>query len=662
MKKHLIIWMAVLAGCFSWSVAQQVPISLYQIMTPRPFNPANGGAWHDHNLLLLHQQRGAESAGSGWGNISDFFNYSSAPIFKSRRFGWGVMVATDHIHTDTRIGLTPSISAVPVLTKHLRWGLGVYGGFSHWRYSLQGVPIFQDGDPVLSANYNFTELDAGCGTDIALKYDKFTADCGAYFTQLPANAVSAKLEYNRLVPHIIAYGGASVEPVYNLLIGPRIFYRNGMFGDTSALGGATMDIGIKADFVRQKMWAAAAWRVNNAGWTAGFGMRMMDRDTTKHPGSVTLGINLIAMFRIPGRESVALGPSGEIGLGFVFGPRRIYTRYDTLRDQGPIWESNANLTRHKDLRLAPGCPPGIVSELIQQDSFITIGYQFPDDSRNFAGDKPVYARDSLLEEIGMEWVGVDNLLENVFSETVEECLSPDLSHVLDPSRMDSLKRLKWIQLSTNLKWDLQSATSGPGITYEGQLNPPGHKQDTLIFPVVYDERDTIVKIPPRGYYLNNFELAALKLYAMRLKLQHELVNYYAARNRHVRIFREEERAQIVLDVEKEEVSSESMIVVFIRKLRIESDHPKQKPLQLNLITLKFRRYMENEDRYREYDPVHNGPVGVPGVNGEESGNGGEPVMTPGDWKKHRQAEPSKKRRPRDPAPAPAHRTEDGPNH
>ncbi|MFN8398054.1 MAG: hypothetical protein U0176_25785, partial [Bacteroidia bacterium] len=400
----------------------------------------------------------------------------------------------------------------------------------------------------------------------------------------------------------------------------------------------------------------------NAGWTAGFGIRMFERDTVLKAGSPSFAINLIAMFRIPGRDAAVLGPSGEIGLGFVFGQRRIYTRIDTLRDEGPIWESNANLTRHKDLKLAKGCPPGIVAQLIPQDSFITIAYQFPDDSRNFSGEKPVFSRDSLLEDIGMEWVGMDNLLENVFNETVEECLSPDMSEILDPSRMDSLKRLKWIQLSTNLKWDLQSATSGPGITYEGQLNPPGHKQDTLVFRVVYDERDTIVAIPPKGYYLNNFELAALKLYAMRMKLQNELINYYAARNRNVRIFREEERAQIILDVEKEEVSSESMIVVFIRKLRIESDHPKQKPLQENVVTMKFRKYMEGEDRQREYDPVHNGPIGRPGVNAEESNMDDHTVLTPGDWPLGRQPKKPKKGKQNTEKTPPHRPNSDGPNH
>jgi hypothetical protein len=602
MKKNTISLFCLLTICIASIYGQQVPISLYQLSNPRIFNPANGGAWTNHQLLFLHQQRGSESQGLGWSNISDFISYSSPAIFNSRGIGWGIHVTGDHMHSDMRIGFAPSISASIIQNRHFRWGLGIYGGFSHWRSSFRNVPIFDAGDEIFTSPYNFTELDAGGGTDLSWIGSKVAADLGFNLSQLPASTLSRNLLLNRLVPHCTAYGGVLFEVAYNIRVGPRVFYRNTIFNDSFSIKKGNLDIGLKAEFNRQSMWFAAGYRIHHSGWTGGFGTKIWSQDTLKNPEKSNFAVNLSAIFSVPGRAGWNIGPTAEIGLGLVIGNNKHVTLHDTVIDIGPIWESSANLTRHKDTRLAQGSPPGIVAGLVPLDSHVVITYEFPDDSRSYVGDNPEWAGDSLLARIGAEWVGMDNFIENLMDETVEECLSPELTNVLHKERMDSLKRLMWVQLTTNLKWDRQSATTGPGVSYFGELNPPGHKMDTLVFKVVYDERDTIVRIPVRGHYLNNFELAALKLYAMRKKLEYELERYYAEQNRNVLVAWEDEPLPIHWDVNADEIELKATSLLFILKLRIESDHPKQKPLQLTMVTLKFRRYREGDSRERIYAP------------------------------------------------------------
>ena len=480
-----------------------------------------------------------------------------------------------------------------------RLGLGISGGFLFYGANYDKAPIFHADDETLSRN-NIIELDAGAGMDMSWRNQWMHGDLGIVTTQLPGNAISNKVATMHFLPQATIYGGALFKLAFNLSLGPRLLYKNTIFGDGKTLQQSQLDIGLKAELDRQDLWFLASYRIHQGGLTAGLGAKIWERDSVAHPELVYLGLNLTAMFSMPGFGNNQLGPSAEIGLGLSIGQRFKATRVDTLRDIGPIWESGANLTKHKDERLAPSSPPGIIAELVPQDDFVEIQYVFPDDSRNYAGEAPTFAMDTLLSDVGMEWVGIDNFLENILDETVEECLSPKLEGILNPDRMDSLKRLMWVQLSTNLKWDRQSALTGPGMTYNGELNPPWHKLDTLKFKVVYDEKDTTVIIPPRNYYLNNFELAALKLYAMRKKLEYQLEYYYASRNRDVMVVWEDEPMPIVWDINSDETDYKLAPRVFIRKLRIESDHPKQKALQLTCVTLKFNKFKDGDNRERKY--------------------------------------------------------------
>ncbi len=499
------------------------------------------------------------------------------------------------------MGLSPTISAAIVQRPGFRIGLGISGGFLFYGANYDKTPIFHSGDPKLVRN-NVIELDAGAGGDMAWRNRWMYGDIGILTSQLPGNAISSKVATMHFVPHAMVYGGVLFKLAYNLNLGPRILYKNTMFADGQTIRKSQCDIGLKAELDRQNLWFLASYRIDHGGFTAGLGAKIWERDSIMHPELVYLGVNLVAVFNIPGWGNNQLGPTAEIGLGLAIGQRYKVTRIDTLRDVGPIWESGANLTRHKDDRLAPTSPPGIVAGLEPADSHIVITYEFADDSRSYAGERPAFAMDTLLSAVGAEWVGIDNFLENVVHETVEECLSPDLTKVLKLERMDSLKRLMWVQLSTNLKWDRQSAMTGPGVTYNGELNPPWHKLDTLKFKVVYDERDTTVVIPPRNYYLNNFELSALKLFAMRKKLEYELEMYYAAQNRDVVIAWEDEPMPIAWDINSDDTEYRLAPRIFIRKLRIESDHPKQKALELTCVTMKFRKFREGESRVRRYKP------------------------------------------------------------
>ncbi|MEM7039365.1 MAG: hypothetical protein AAF570_20500 [Bacteroidota bacterium] len=179
----------------------------------------------------------------------------------------------------------------------------------------------------------------------------------------------------------------------------------------------------------------------------------------------------------------------------------------------------------------------------------------------------------------MEWIGVNGLLESIPSEVIHEATHPDARNVRDPWNFEPLKRLVSIGLSASVREDLLAADFGADISYEGEFGFDHLDSDTLTIPVVVDEQDTVIQVI-EGHIVTKLEFAALKLFAMQRKMEYELNQHFGSEFRFLH-----EGEQFDFDEE-----DEWLPIIRLRKIRLITDNPNQKPFLLNKVEMKFLRH------------------------------------------------------------------------
>jgi Type IX secretion system membrane protein PorP/SprF len=582
---------------FFWSgsmlYGQQIPISYSALFRPGLWNPASVGSKDFSRFFLAHQQRHVGQW--GWKSIGDYINFSSSPQGKKGTFGFGFNLNNETEHTENRFGLSFLTSAKVITTKTMRLSAGISFGLINWNSSYDQVRIFDRSDVLLVNRSNFLELDAGMGIDLALKRKGWDVQAGVTATQLPGNLVSSQLIALKLYPHVIAGGYALYEIVHNVRVGPNVFYRNGFFKPDNNIQAGKLDLGLKLDFKRQNLWLGANYRHDRSALTAAFGCQVYVSDSARHPQKNALIVNLNGGVAYPFRQAAAFGPSAEIGLDIIFGREFKYRRGgDSLRFvTGSFWVTDGNLNTHLESRLAPNGPVGLRGTTYVTNKNVTLTYEFPDAALQYMGTTPEIKGDTLYE-LGQEWIGVDGFLEGIVDEVIAEALTPDTLKVKNAEVLEPLENIIFIELASLLKAsEAEAFLPAEGMVYEGELGTNNSEEDTLYLSVVYNNADTIVGVA-LNHYLTNLELACLKMYSMRKKLQKELNDRYGD--------------EMAFLVEGDKFDPEDVVgkkLVNIRKPRILPNHPNQEAFQINQVKVKFSRYtdsfVEDADE-KEADP------------------------------------------------------------
>ena len=577
-KKYFIITFLWLLLGAAGLKAQQLPISMNYIFRPGMINPAYVGAKEYNNLHVSHQQRKVLVA--GWRSISQFINYNSQPLGKHGNWGWGFNIINDIEHTENRLGLNAAIAAQVIKTENSRLSLGFNLGIINWNSRYNDVRVYDRDDVLLNSPLNFAELDAGMGIDYELSTKKLKFNIGGTATQLPGNFLSSQLNGIRLYPHGIAGTSLLFSPLHNLFVGPMAFFKNTIFSNDTSIVSAQLDVGLRADLDRQDLWVGGAYRINRAALTLAFGMQIYVSDTAGTLDQSGVFVDLNAGFSYPVSETSVFGPSVEIGLDINFGrPYRNKNLLDTLRMiDGAFWKNDGNLNRHTDNFLKPTSPPGLRSSTYVTPEIVVLDYEFSDQSLQYVGSTPEISSDT-LKKLGMEWVGVDGLLEGLVQFTVHDALSPDSNAVINIDSLEALRSLVSIELLASLQASEQQVNLGAeGTVYEGELGTNNPTGDTLFMRVVYNDADTIVAIA-LNHYVTNLELACLKLYSMRQKLIYELEQVYGEK---LYFYNEGTKVDARLLGDRKPV--------VIRKPRITPNHPNQDAFQVNHVSLKFNRY------------------------------------------------------------------------
>lgn len=579
---HRSLRMAIFLGCWLVTASgfgQQLRMSNSFIFNPYLANCGSIGGNNLTNFFVSHQQR-RMAEGTNWRSLSQFLNFKSQPLGRSGSFAWGANVNNDIEWTEFRLGINVSIAAAIVNTKSMRLSVGVTGGFINWGSRYDKVRVFDRNDVLVSDRGNFAELDAGLGGEYKFWNNFLRADINVFTQQLPGNAISSTLPGLNIYPHVFGGAGILFSPVHNLFIGPRVFYRN-IFshGDTTQLG-APLDVGLKAEFDRQNLWLGGSYRINQGGLTMGFGMRIAQTDTVGLPDLIGYFVDMNASFSLPMGQGAVFGPTFELGLNVAFGRNRKHMyRRDTIRPStGSFWVDDGHLNDHMVARLKQTAPSGLKGNTLVGSKAVLLTYEWDDNSYQYVGSTPQKANDSLISELGEEWLGTDAILENMVAEVIKEALRPDTNGVSNPEILEKLEGLVYIELACQLLVDEEEANDlAKGMMYEGELGTNNRSKDSLLLKVVYNDADTVIGIG-KDRQITNLELACLKLHAMRKKLEYELNTAYG------------EDWAVYWEGEPLSVGkTQGRKVVYLKKPRITPNHPHQDAFQVNLIRLRFAR-------------------------------------------------------------------------
>lgn len=562
--------------------AQQLSVSNYAIFKPGMINPGFVPNVNLHSMYLGHQQR--QLADFGWNTISQFWNFKSKAIGKSKSFGWGAYISNDIEHTERRTALGGNIGVNIVSTEFAYLGVGISGGLINWASNYIGVPVYHPNDPLVSRVSNIAELDASVG--LAFGYESYAIRAQAHGTiqQLPGTLLSKEIDGLKLYPHLIGGAHFLFSPSPEVFIGPMAFYRNTFTRDSIVTGivRGQIDVGFRMDFDRPNFWFGGAYRMQNAAVTAAFGLRIAgtDTNTVGRKSATFLDLNLAASY--PLNESSVFGPSIELGLTLRLGRAgEDIAKIDTLGlMRGSFWVSNGNMNMHMVRHLQPTSPSGIEAETMVGDKNVTLLYNWDDNMYMFTGEKADTLNDSMIVRLGPEWIGVDNILENVAREVIREALAPTSVEVEDPDSLEPLKDLLAVGLVGRLKVDELAADFGAddgkgGVTYNGELGYDTPFSDTLSLLVRYFDIDTTIYVR-KGDRLTNMALACLKLEAMQRKLLYEINKSYGSKIAFVK-----EGVRPLETGDKK--------IAYLRHPEIILNNPNQKPFQVSGVVLDFAR-------------------------------------------------------------------------
>jgi hypothetical protein len=572
------------------SEAQQLRTSNSYIFNPFLFNPGSIGGNKLTNVFLSHQQRSIDVP--EWRSNTQFLNFRGLPIGKHENFAWGFNAVRDLEWTESRLGFNLSLAAAIINRSDMCLSLGVMGGFINWASRYDLVQVYDRTDDLLAKPSNFLELDAGFGGEYKYRNSFMKGDLNVYTQQMPGKAISKQSSGVLVFPYVFGGAGVLFMPVHNIFVGPRVFYRNMiMNGDTSIRGGA-MDIGLKAELERQKLWFGGAYRSTRSALTVSMGSRIFETDTAGMPDLLGYFVDLNASFSLPMGQNSLLGPTIEMGVNISIGRnhRRSY-QTDTIRPSlGSFWLNDGLMNDHLDKFLKPTAPSGLKASTITGRKSVVLNYEFDDNIYQYVGSSPEYENDTLISRLGEEWLGVDAFIENLVGEVIKEALTPDTVGISNPEVLEKLEGLVHIELLADLLVDEQRVGDlAKGMVYGGELGTNSKFGDSLFIKVVYNDADTVVKIG-KDHQINNLELACLKLHAMRKKLEYELNKRY---HDDWAIYWEGEKST----VEKTQGRRE----VIIKKPRITPNHPHQEAFQVNTFKLRFSRGAGASDQLTTLD-------------------------------------------------------------
>lgn len=573
------------------SKGQQLPLINYQLYHPELFNPGYLPRVPLNQTVLGSQAR--QLAAPGWRKTTQFLNFKGKPIGKSQSLGFGGYLNYDIEHTERRLVLGFTAAAALLNTERSYFHVGINIGLSNWAANYSSYRIYDRTDELTIRPVSLAELDAGGGVSYGFENYAIRAQADAFVSQLPGSLLSRSVPGLKLFPHVFGTGMILFSPFADIYVGPVLNYRNVLTTDPNVgyIGAGAADGGLRIDFDRPGLWIGAGWRLDNSALTAGFGIKITDPDTLDARSQFASFSHLNFGASYPLNESNVFGPNIEISMNFSLGRvGQDGPRIDTIGlMKGAFWVNNGNVNTHRQKRLDPTSPDELVAETFPGARYVDLSYTFNDNQYMYMGDDMEMFTDSTIQKLGADWIGMDNMMENIVTEVVTEGLKPTFDGVEDPDSVEVLKDLLSVRLGSRLKFDVLSAQFGAeGLKYRGELGTDNEFSDTLTIRfdyIIRDEvRDTSVKVV-KGGLITNLELAALKLYALNLRMERALLKYYEGKYDFVR-------------VDDGNQATGGKRVDILRPFII-PNNPNQKPFTRTIVEIGFLRDPEWQPEERE---------------------------------------------------------------
>ena len=161
MKKNSFLRGITVLLCFLPCLlsAQQIPISIGQVLGYQPYHPGYFPQDDFNQLSASYQQNDAQI--NSWSASSQFLQFASRPQGGNKTFSWGLLISNDKVHTEQRFSFAPSIAAQVFESTVSSLSVGISLGFLNWYSNYHEVYILDGGDEVIRPRNNFLEVDAG---------------------------------------------------------------------------------------------------------------------------------------------------------------------------------------------------------------------------------------------------------------------------------------------------------------------------------------------------------------------------------------------------------------------------------------------------------------------------------------------------------------------
>ena len=579
--------------------AQQLPVSSFELAEPGLFNPAFFGVDTVHDFFITTQNEGV--GGNDWSDLSQYFRYRSPDLNSQTRFGWGFLLKNYKFHSDHRLALSPGVATRLVSTDKVRVGLGISAGFIflNSRYNGQSFFVYHSGDPTLSGNQSMLELDASVGLDLNFQGSKARLNLNGHFSQLPGNILNDLQDFRVIHPMFQGELHSGFRLAQGIWFGPhlrygRVFMLEDIRSDAAASGAdLTMLLhqaegGLRLDLEQQGLWFMGKYAYQRS---IGFnmGLKIHEENGQKKKDAPVLVVNLLAGFHVNANSEVGLniGPMAEVGLGIQFLSAKARRPPDSLVNAEVIWKQNGFLTKHADKFIGSLGPANLTSTTELYPKKVYLDYSFLDRSSAYLGNNFVIHQGK-LKRIGIEWEGVDRLINQLTSTVIDECLHPDRFMIRDPENLDSLQSLTSVDFKTFLKTDetgMYLPNRQRDIFYDGEFSGIKGIKDTVSIDLVVNGQDTTLSIYP-GQLLNELELAALKMFAIRSKTIN-LLNRKYPKSGDIAILTKEREKEIGIEGNWIDFAGKQLIL--IHPIRIIPNNSNLDAPQENVITLEFSR-------------------------------------------------------------------------
>jgi hypothetical protein len=580
----LIRFFLLLSFQVSWAtqmMGQQLGIADNHIFNMQWVNPAHVSSDMLSKVALLHQHRHLGML--GWRSNSQFLDFRSQALGKRRAFGLGFNLANDLEHTENKLGFNFSFAAKAIHTESMHLTVGINLGLINWGSNYQDIPIYQQGDPKLERG-NFSDLDAGMGLSFGWQNYVVRSSIDVWGKQLPGSFLSLQREQSAyLAPHVFAGGKFLYNMGPDIFLGPTVLFHNTVSANPSIgnIGPGWLDLGLKVELDRPRMWGGAAYRLGNGAITANYGIQIMGKDTVDTRRQMASFLDLIVSANYPVNKKAFYGPNAEIGVALLFGMvGSDEDDIDTIgKMKGAFWINNGNVDTHKERYLKANAPGGLKAQTTVEEEKVYLDYEWDDLYYMYSGSNLRTGNDTLIQFLGDDWIGMDGIMEGMVREVVREALVPVHLDVENPDSVEPLKSLFSVYMAARLKFDQISAEFGAeGLIYNGELGYNEQEGDSarLRINLIYDGRDTTLYIG-KGHQLNNLELCALKLNALQRKLAAELDKFYGGNFVFVT------DANDILNYE------EVRNIVLLGLPEIIPNNPNQEPFQVTMIELGFMR-------------------------------------------------------------------------